>query len=215
MSLIDSLRATAPPGDELAQIIFDVAFQCEALSDDALCARLYRRSLECRVQDTNIHAGCWFRLGACLERMRSWKPAMECFQTAIRLARDWAHMTDLASLRLAQLHYAAEDFEAAEQLFDHLRGSSNGEIRQPAVRLARSKCLLYLGRKRDATLELEYVRESGNSGEALDAERILAEIHEAAGNRKAAIACYQRILKHPGAGNAMKSAANFRIDSLS
>jgi tetratricopeptide (TPR) repeat protein len=214
VSLLDPLCATLPPGDELARIIFNVAFHYEALCDDALCSTLYRRCLDCPVQDPNIHAGCWFRLGGCLERLRSWKRAIDCYREAIRLGVNWHHMTDQASLRLAELLAAAEDFEAAEALYDELRTSSIEEIRQPQVRLARAKCLVSLGRAKDAIAELDYTTQCGNAAEALAAERVLAEIHESAGDRKGAIACYQRILNHPAAESSTKAAANFRIASL-
>jgi tetratricopeptide (TPR) repeat protein len=213
-ALLDSIGELMPRGDELARLIFNVAFHCEALCDDALCGGLYRRSLDCPVTDINIHAGCWFRLGGCLARMGSWKSAMECFQQAIRLGSNWPHMTDQAALQLAELLCAAEDFEAAERLLDPLRASPIVEIRQSRVRLARAKCLVRLGRMKDAVVELEFVSANGNTDEELHAERTMAEIHEASGNRKGAVTCYERILKNPGAENALKAAASFRIESL-
>jgi tetratricopeptide (TPR) repeat protein len=212
--LVDALTEALPEWDLLARTIFNVAFHCEALGDDELCAGLYRRSLASAVLDCNIHAGCWFRLGGCLTRLGAWLPAMQAFRNAIATGRDWPHMTDQASLQLAELCCAAEEFEAAEALLDRLCASSIQEVRQPRVRLVRTKCLIRLSRPADAAIDLAYVRAHGNPDETLEAEQILASLQEAAGDRHGAIACYQRILAHPGAGNAMKAAASFRIESL-
>ncbi len=99
-------------------------------------------------------------------------------------------------------------------MFNQLLSSSIVEVRKPAVRLARARCLVYLDRKNEATLELDRVCADGNTAEALEADRALAGIHEAAGDRNAAIVCYLRILDHPAAENAVKAAATFRIQSL-
>ena len=221
--ILEAVRLTEsfpPPGEEpadvVSQVIHDVALHAESLGDWPLCAALYRRALAYPVDGPRIAAGNWYRLGLCQERIGCLREAMESYRRVLSLEQAWPYVAALARAALAGLLTAAEEYEEAAELLARLRTEApHPEIPAGRTAVELAGCLVRLGRQAEARRTLEDLC----AGELTDAfavegARLLAGIHEAAGETAAAISCYERIIGSGGAELHLKQAAAARLESL-
>jgi tetratricopeptide (TPR) repeat protein len=220
LTAIELTSQLPPPGDapdELtAQCIFDAGFAIEFFGDDAAAIELYRRVLRYRVVDTKYTASAWFRTGVCTGRQGNLAEAIECYRESLRLARNLPHLTALACFYLAGLLEAAEDYEAAAQLYERfLPMLPHPDIDAQKAHLGYARCSWRIGRDDLAVEELTAIARERDDPLSVEAWRLLAEIAEARKDFRAAEHAYRQIIASSHAEVSLRAAAAYRLAAAS
>ena len=122
-------------------------------------------------------------LAECHERLGSWAQAAQAWRRAASARNDTETLE-----RLALAQFRAGQCAAAIETIEQLRGD-RGELTPPTA-LALAECLIEAGRLSDARREIEQIlRRDARSAAAL---RLLARVHWAAGDARAALETIER-----------------------
>jgi len=202
--------------DATARVLFDIGFRLERFERNGDAVITYRRALRYPVIDINLVAGTWFRIALLADRSGAWIEARAGFRKALELAPSWFYMAALARYHLANLAAAEEDYTEAAALYLTLEsGPAHPEIQSEKVVLELGRCLLRSGERGSAREKLERLLELfADSPLAVEAYKLLAEIHEQDGASADAVQVYQRIVASAHAEPALKAAAAHRVAAL-
>lgn len=183
--------------DDVAQTLHDIALHAESLADWDACGALYQRVLRYPVREISIHVGAKFRLAICLENLGALRKATNAYRETLSYGEVWPDVAAQARNRLAMLLMAAEEYEEAiEHLFALDARPLPVDVHRDPVQICIAKCLVRLGRLREAEDRLNSLRNGTPSSEAsLEALKLLGFIHEQLGDTASAVNSYKLLLQ--------------------
>jgi len=217
-ALAQGLPAPGGQVEELTVGIWtEVAQEAELTGFPGLAKDLYLRLLEMNGVPGVVRTNCCYRAGLTFESLAQWDESLRYYEKAIHAPDAYPAAQAQARLRLAELLFLSEDFEAAQEHFRVLIASPGlGPRRQLECQLRHAVCLLRAGRADEARRELEACRERATPHAGLDvkADLLLAELFEAGKDFRSACACYERILDNPSSEPQERAGALLRLADL-
>lgn len=182
----------------------------------AISRSFYERIAACESAPLRMRTNAHYRLGLVLDRLLSFDLAEYHLRQAVEAPACFPEAQTEARLRLANLRYLMDDFEAALPHYDQLRTNPEASAQTGAeARLKYGICLLRLNRYNEATRALQSFRGETDSGEQqVKVDLLLAEIAEAQRDWQAARHCYSRIAAHPSAEPLTRAAALARLQQI-
>jgi tetratricopeptide (TPR) repeat protein len=206
------------PGGQVEELIVgiwtEVAQELELTGFPGLAKVLYVRLLEMNGVPGVVRTNCCYRAGLTFESLAQWDESMRYYEKAVHAPDAYPAAQAHARLRLAELLFLSEDFEAAREHFRMLISSPELSPRhQLECQLRNAVCLLRSGRTGEARRELEACRERATRHAGLDVKTdlLLAELFEAGNDFQSARACYQRILDNPSSEPQERAGALLRL----
>ena len=202
--------------DSIAQSLFDIGFRLEGFERNQDAVAAYRRAVLYPVDDANITAGAWFRIAFLSDRTGNWLAASSGYRQALALAPAWAYMATLAQYHLAGLVAAEENYSEACALYQAVEDQpAHPDIHPAKVLLELGRCLLQSGERELARTKLEQLLANYRGIPAtVEANGLLAEIHERSGENQAAVERYRHIAGSSLAEPLLKAAAAHRAAML-
>ena len=210
-----SAEGNLDTGDDLPLAMFQTGQHAEGYFGPEEYRDLYEGALTRPVENPQIHAGCHFRLAQIQQNEGDLWGATESYEAAIKDGTGWEEMTMFARYRLAHLLVAAEEYGRAESLLREIQAAApNPFFTSADANLLHARCLIMEGASEKAAHLLQPLATATDSPPSLEANRLLAEIREASGDREAAVVCYRAILASPFADTKLKAAVAYRMDAL-
>lgn len=205
----------AHPPDSVVLLIFDVGQRAETLDDPEICIGLYRRVLAYPVQNPEMHAGAWYRIGLTRQRQGDFGAAVEAFQRAMELPC-WRQLAGVVRYRLAAVLAETEDYPEAIRLLRDVLAHHlpNPEIEQHSAQILLGRTLLMNGQPDEALEALQPLDAAPPSDWTARVQSLRAEIFESQGKLKDARGAYLRIVDNPYARQEMRTAAAYRLSAL-
>lgn len=204
------------PADLIAGSLFDIGFRLERFERYQDAIAVYHRVVRYPVTDSKIPAGAWFRIALLSDRFGNWLAASSGYRQALDMAPAWTYMTTLAQYNLAALVAAEENHAEACALYRAVETAPvHPDIPLPKVLLELGRCLLQSGEFESARKKLEQLLTTFPDAPAtVEANRLLAEIHEHSGESEAAVKYYKHIVGSYQADPLLKAAAAHRAAVL-
>jgi tetratricopeptide (TPR) repeat protein len=223
ISTLEALRISAEfpepgtgPADLIAGSLFDIGFRLERFERNQDAIAVYQRVVRYPVVDSQIRAGAWFRIALLSDHFGNWLAASSGYRQALDLAPAWTHMATLAQYNLAALVAAEENHAEACALYQAVETAPvHPDIPLAKVLLELGRCLLRSGEFASARNKLEqFLTTFPDAPATVEANRLLAEIHEYSGESEAAVERYRRIVASCQADPLLKAAAAHRAAVL-
>ena len=203
-----------PIVDETAGVLMQAAFTLECRGHLDAARLSYERLASMEGVPEAVLVNARLRLGIVLDALGLWDLAVREYEAASRIQCEPNVVQSQAVFRLAQAREMAEEYSEAVGLFAGLRADTLlDQPQRTQAQLRYAMCLLKVGDKERALVELETCRQAGGDA-SLKADMALAEIHESSRNAAEARACYERVLANPAAEPLTKSAALTRLQRL-
>ncbi len=206
--------ATGPEFDAWTWSLYDLGLAAETIPDPVAALDLYARSVEYNRTSELLRSAAIVRSGLCLEQLGRWLEAKRYYETAQEGSFGWPQNRAILLWRLGRLQRAAEEPEQAVSSFGQLLDLLPQEgISLQEVILEWAGCLEQSGRVQPAIDQLEALSQQSHplSVEALVR---LSSILLRLGERTSACHALERVITHPMADPATRSAANLRLDQL-
>ncbi len=206
--------ATGPEFDAWTWSLYDLGLAAETIPDPVAALDLYARSVEYNRTSELLRSAAIVRSGLCLEQLGRWLEAKRYYETAQEGSFGWPQNRAILLWRLGRLQRAAEEPEQAVSSFGQLLDLLPQEgISLQEVILEWAGCLEQTGRVQPAIDQLEALSQQSHplSVEALVR---LSSILLRLGERTSACHTLERVITHPMADPATRSAANLRLDQL-
>ena len=222
-SALEALRVSAGfpepetgAADAIARCLFEIGFRLERFERNQDAIAVYRRVVLYRVAESKIVAGAWFRIALLSDRSGDWLAASSAYRHALDLAPGWTYMATLAQYHLAALVSAEERHGEACALYQAVEAAPpHPDVPVAKVLLELGRCMLRSGKCESARNKLEQLLATFPDAPAtVEANRLLAEIHEQNGESEAAVERYKRIVESSLAEPLLKAAAAHRAGVL-
>ncbi len=212
-SLLTGVRPETP---RTASAWFDAAMALEVSGYLPQSRIFYQELLNCKPLPPGMRTRAMYRVGMVLDRLMQFREAQAMLHAAVISDDTEPEAQAEARLRLANLRFLMDEFDAVIDDFEDLRRTgTTGRIRcESQIRYA--TCLMRLGNAEAAKAELEQSRQSLLQGTEFEvkADLMLAEMAENESNRAEAMAAYERIMHNPLSEPLTKAAALTRFDTL-
>ncbi len=215
----DRLPRVAPPAsgpefDAWTWSLYDLGLAAETIPDPAAALGLYARSVGYNRTSELLCSAAFVRSGLCLEQLGRWMEAKTRYEEALPGSFGWPQNRAILLWRLGRLQHAAEEPELAISSFGQLLGLLPQEgISPQEVTLEWAACLEQTGRVQPAIDQLQALSRQPHPL-AVEALVRLSSILLRLGERGSACQVLERVISHPMADRATRSAANLRMDQL-
>jgi tetratricopeptide (TPR) repeat protein len=196
--------------------LFEAAVAAELGGRLRLASRFYELVLEKADISAHTTASAAYRLALCMEQRGKWTESMGHYRMAIEHGAGLPQVPKLARVQLGMLLFAAEEYEAAAQLYAELCADAS-ELHIPIadVRYKLAFCLFRSGNDQEAEKILRRIPDQGAAQEFLaKVDHLLAEIFERRKEYGSAAACYRRLIENAEAEIPVKVAALHRVAML-
>lgn len=195
----------------------NAAFALELCGYPGQARAFYERLLKLKELPTGMRTNLHYRLGLVLDRLLDFEGAERHLHAAVHSTDPFPAAQSEARLRLAQLRFLMDDFDAALPDFDFLRTEGTSVRIRSEAQLRYGTCLLRSDRPEEARVELLRCRTDGFGGDTefeVKADLLLAEIAEASGDFRESTDCYERIVHHPLSEPLTRAAALTRLQQV-
>jgi len=210
------LPSTRPESAGVATVWFQTAVALESCGYLTQARVFYDELMKCSELPPGMRTRLLYRLGLVLDRLMYFREAQEHLHAAVVSDDPEPEAQSEARMRLANLRFLMDEFDAAIDDFEDLRRTGvNGRVRSES-QIRYATCLIRLGRQDEARLELEQSRTGLLNGTEFEvkADLMLAEMAESSENYKVAMICYDRVIHNPLSEPLTKAAALTRLSVL-
>lgn len=205
-----------PQSPRVAQAWFDAGHALEVSGYLSQARVFYEELLDSTVLPPGLSTRLRFRLGVVLDRLMMFREAQAMLHAAVISEDPDPESQTEARLRLANLRFLMDEFDAVIGDFEDLRRTGGSARVRAESQLRYATCLLRLGKSAESKRELETSRTELLHGTEFEvkADLMLAEMAENAADRTAAVDAYERVIHNPLSEPLTKAAALARVAAL-